>query len=356
MRLKRVHLPPVGIVGLLASGFLRTVSFIFHWPIGVVIFSEIVLLISIVWIGLFDLMPLMFPVFGTIRDMYYRRYTTFVALFSLFIISQAIVYFLPSGPVKDVTTTLAFLAFSGTILWALVVLTAMNFPPLWRYLRRRLPEPERVTFSDVVTSMAIIITPSIILSFFFAPTGLSAAIVTPFQIFTSAILTDAFIAAYLYLYIIKPKVFSWRQLGLRKVDRADFGHALVLFIVIAVIVAIIEAFLNRLGLPLQQYSFSTKDGAYLAVLAVVGITPFVEELYFRGFLFRGLLLHHRPWIAYVISAGLFAILHPPLLVMAEVFIIGLLLAYLIKETKSIWPGVLIHALNNTIVFGYLLYR
>ena len=56
------------------------------------------------------------------------------------------------------------------------------------------------------------------------------------------------------------------------------------------------------------------------------------------------------------SALLFAVLHPPIIVMVEVFFIGLLLAYMVKETKSIWPGVLIHMLNNALVFGYLLFR
>src|SRR5207253_1365520 len=142
--------------------------------------------------------------------------------------------------------------------------------------------------------------------------------------------------------------------GLRKVDREDIGNALALFTGVTALIITTHIWLNSIGLRLETYSFSTRDGALFAVIALVIIAPFIEELYFRGFLFKGLLRGNPPWVAYVTSSLLFALLHPPIVVMVEFFIIGLLLASLIKESKSIWPGVLIHALNNALILGYLL--
>jgi membrane protease YdiL (CAAX protease family) len=243
----------------------------------------------------------------------------------------------------------------SSVVWLFILVLTRN-APIIRLLKRKPHEIERVEFSDVVESMAIILTPTIALSFIFLPTGLSREQITPYHVFITSILTAICIAGYLYLVIIRPRVFTLRQLGIRKIDREDLGKAGVLFLFVSVLIVIVETLLERVGIPLQQYSFGTKEGAVYAFIAVVGITPIAEELYFRGFLFKGLRLHNPSWIAYLVSALLFAVLHPPLIVMLEVFIIGLLLAYIVQETKSIWPGVLIHMINNAIVFGYLLYR
>lgn len=357
MYLRKLHLPSLGVLGLVFGALVRTISLAVHSPIIdlLVSLSNIVLLMSIAWILMFDLFPIFLEPFYFIRHKYPRRQSFFVALLVLFVLFQMVTIFLPSGRTKDITTTLAFISFISVIFWVLGILLTAKAPVI-RFLKRKPREIEKVEFSDVVESMAIILTPTIALSFIFFPTGLSRQQITPYHVFITSILTAICILAYLYLVIIRPKIFTLRQLGLRKIDREDFGKAAVLFLFVSTLIVILETLLERLGVSLQQYSFATREGAIYAFLAVVLITPFAEELYFRGFVFKGLMLHRRPWIAYLSSSLLFAVLHPPLIVMVEVFLIGLLLAYIVKETKSIWPGVLIHMINNAIVFGYLLYR
>lgn len=356
MNIKKLHLPSVGIIGLFTGGILRVLSSIFHWPLLLVISSDVILLITVAWIIMFDIFPLFLEPFYFVRERFSRRKSFFAALLLLFILFQVMSVLLPSGPTRDATTTLAFLSFLSAISWMIGVYITGSFTPLIRYMKRKPRDLEKVEFSDVIESMAVIMIPTIALSFFFSPTGLDVSRVTPNQVFLTSLLTDILILAYLYLFVIRPKVFTWKQLGLRKVDREEVGRSLVLFLFVGSLIVIFQALLRRLGVPLAQYSFSSKDGALFAFLVTVGITPFIEELYFRGFLFKGLLLHNKPYVAFLTSAFVFALLHPPLIVMVEVFIIGLLLAYVVRETKSIWPGVLIHMLNNMIVFGYLLYR
>lgn len=352
---KKVHLPSVGVTLLLTGAIMRLFSMLFAWPVGLVISSQVFLYMAVVWVALFDILPLLLPLFMVIRDSYSRKNAFFIALIVLFGSFQAITVFLPSGGVKDTTTNLAFLSFISSMVWLISVWGLTTFTPIIQTMRRQTRVDDQVTFGDVVTSMAVILIPTVLLSFFFSPVGLQGQNVTPNQVFLTSLITDFFMAGYLFLFVVRPKVFTWRQLGLRRVDREDIGRAIVLFVTITVLIVIIETLLRRLGLPLQRYTFTSTDGATFAFVVAVLITPFVEELYFRGFLFRGLLLHNRPWIAYAISAGLFALLHPPILAMVDVFCVGLLLAYLVKETKSIWPSVLIHMLNNAVVFGYLLF-
>lgn len=356
IRLKRVHLPPVGIMTLLLGGVLRVIAFVFEWPVALITLSNCVLLISALWIAVYDLFPLFIPFFQEIRSHFRRKDSFFVILIIFFAVMQTVSVFLPSGRTKDVTTTLAFLSFISSIGWFAVANTITSLTPVTRYLRKQPREIERVTFSDIITSMAVVILPTVVVSFVFTPPGLAQPVITPYNIAVTSLLTNFFMVGYLYLFIIRPKVFSWRQLGLKRVDREHYDESIILFVLISTLIFIIQSLLTRLGVPLQQWSFTTTEGGWLAFGVAVLVTPIIEELYFRGFLFRGLMLHHRPWMAFIISAALFAALHPPVLVMVEVFIVGLLLAYVMRETRSIWPGVVIHALNNAIVFGYLLFR
>ncbi len=352
---KKIHLPPVGVMLLLVGAVFRLLAMNFAWPLFLVLASQVFLFMAVVWVVLFTVFPLLLPLFLVLRNSYPLKKTFFFALIALFGAFQVISVFLPSGAVKDTTTSLAFLSFVSSVIWIVSVWVTATFTPIVSTMRRQTRIDDQITFGDVVSSMAMILVPTIALSFFFSPVGLQGRSVTPSQIFITSLITDFFILAYVYLFVIRPKVFTWRQLGFKKVDREDFGRAFILFVLVIVLIGILQALLERLGLPLQRYTFSNSNGAIFALAITVFVTPFVEELYFRGFLFKGLLMHNRPWVAYVVSAGLFALLHPPLLVMVDIFIIGLLLAYLVKQTRSIWPSILIHMLNNAVVFGYLLF-
>ncbi len=357
MDIRRRHLPSLTVSGLLLGGLVRILSFYLHWPVGLVLVANVILLMSVVWLVTYDFLPLIFPVFDSLRARFLRRHSFFVILLLFFIAMQTLTVFLPSGSAKDITTTLAFLAFSSSIIWLIGANGLLAIKPVTRLLRkRRQQEPERVTLEAIITSMAIIVLPTVVLSFFFSPPGLKGSDVTPYQVFTSSFLTDICIVAYLFLFVIRPKVFSWKQLGLRKVDHEHIRDAFVLLIFASSLLFILQSFLSRVGVNLSQFSFSTNSQAPLVLVMAVVVTPVIEELYFRGYLFRGLLLHHKPWVAYGVSSLLFAVLHPPALVMVDVFCIGLILAYVVNKTKSLWPGIIIHMINNALVLGYLLYK
>jgi uncharacterized protein len=77
------------------------------------------------------------------------------------------------------------------------------------------------------------------------------------------------------------------------------------------------------------------------VFAVIG--PFGEELYFRGLLV-GVLGGGLP--AVVAQAGVFSAVHliaPALLLL---FLDGLILGLIRLRTASLWPGFIVHAINN----------
>jgi len=90
-----------------------------------------------------------------------------------------------------------------------------------------------------------------------------------------------------------------------------------------------------------------------SLLAAVLVAPICEEVFFRAFLFRGLLRGMPLWPAILLSSLLFALAHADLGSFIPLFIIGIALAYARWRARSLWPSVAIHALNN-LVAGLLL--
>lgn len=88
------------------------------------------------------------------------------------------------------------------------------------------------------------------------------------------------------------------------------------------------------------------------LLFTMAIVPAVfEELFFRGFLFSSLLKHTSKAKAVVISAACFGVFHVVSSTLAiERFLpstlIGLVLAWLCMRTRSILPGIMLHACHN----------
>ena len=98
------------------------------------------------------------------------------------------------------------------------------------------------------------------------------------------------------------------------------------------------------------------DSVLLAVLAgvfVIGIAPFAEELFFRGFLFQSLRQSWGIWLAAPASGLIFGAVHFEPDKLVPLAILGTALAWVFHRTRSIWPCIFIHALNNTLAFVVL---
>jgi membrane protease YdiL (CAAX protease family) len=124
---------------------------------------------------------------------------------------------------------------------------------------------------------------------------------------------------------------------------------------------LVAALLSEIGLrpnQIEQYSFVLSEGPFaFALLLLFGaiVAPFVEELFFRGFLF-GMYKRRQPrWVAYVASSIPFTLLHaePTRMDLSQIaglsvgiLMLALLLAWVYDHTGSLYPGMLAHAVNN----------
>lgn len=83
----------------------------------------------------------------------------------------------------------------------------------------------------------------------------------------------------------------------------------------------------------------------LNILSTAILPALIEEMIFRGYIL-GALRVHGDGLAVVLSAVLFGLFHGNVLQIPFALILGLAMGYLVVQTDSIWPAVLLHFANN----------
>jgi membrane protease YdiL (CAAX protease family) len=149
---------------------------------------------------------------------------------------------------------------------------------------------------------------------------------------------------------------AWRALGLRRFSVGNaISWVIILFLGILVVNQVYASFITTFHLPVQTNDQVLLENAkyaplttYATLLASVIVAPFCEEVFFRGFVFMGLWRGMAPGWAMVLSALIFAVAHADPGSFVVLFLIGVALAFLRWHTHSLWPGMLLHFLNNSV--------
>ena len=115
--------------------------------------------------------------------------------------------------------------------------------------------------------------------------------------------------------------------------------------------------LSKMGYHYLPQYFVPFDNVGMFVLALFGLTllPAVgEETLMRGVLLSGA-KRKSPVFAIFFTALVFALFHGNLVQLVHQFLLGVVMAYLVLLTRSIWPSAVIHAFNNAtaLVVEYL---
>lgn len=87
-------------------------------------------------------------------------------------------------------------------------------------------------------------------------------------------------------------------------------------------------------------------GLPMALLLVAVAPAFCEELLFRGFLLSGLATGLRKWGTVLTVGVIFGAFHFALLRFPITATLGAILAYVCWQSRSVWPGVLVHVMHN----------
>ena len=102
---------------------------------------------------------------------------------------------------------------------------------------------------------------------------------------------------------------------------------------------------------MQQYieSASALDYGvfpFLSFLTTVIGAPVIEEIVFRGLIYKHLKRAMPVWLAVLIQALLFAVAHGQLLWMTYTFVLGAIFALLYDYFDSLWPCIIAHLIFN----------
>ncbi|MBR4149692.1 MAG: CPBP family intramembrane metalloprotease [Rikenellaceae bacterium] len=103
-----------------------------------------------------------------------------------------------------------------------------------------------------------------------------------------------------------------------------------------------ESFLNLLN------QMGSNGGWSVLMLAV--LAPVLEEILFRGILLEAVREKYSSGRAIVVSALMFGVIHIIPQQVVNAFVIGLILGFIYVRTDSLWPVIIIHALNNAMAY------
>ena len=176
--------------------------------------------------------------------------------------------------------------------------------------------------------------------------------------------TTAAVTLLVLRYFLKMRNQKIDQLGVEKPRKVDVLYGAGIFPIYFVLLVIITMFVSQF-IPAvditqkQELGFVSVSGIELILvfISLVLLPPLVEEFLFRGVLFTGL----RKKLPFLVTAGIvsviFGSLHlgasssGPLWIAAiDTTLLSFVLCYLREKTGSIWAGVLVHFLKNSLAF------
>lgn len=154
---------------------------------------------------------------------------------------------------------------------------------------------------------------------------------------------------------------GWRELGFRPLDRNFWWlppvAAVGSWIAVIAYIAILAAFGAEANQEEVEELFESRAVLPLTGVAIVLAAPLAEEIFFRGFIFAGLLRPFGLAGAMVASGFLFAIFHvtgsDTLGLVLPFGLIGMLFAWLYYRTGSLWASIAAHLIFNLVSFFFL---
>jgi membrane protease YdiL (CAAX protease family) len=171
-----------------------------------------------------------------------------------------------------------------------------------------------------------------------------------------ALVGEWVVLSFLVLFWI-PKVEkkNLASIGLGKFKRRYLGWGVLVYLLVLVASSISGFVLQSVGLPslrslqpmLKGYNFATLFGLFLT-------GTFLEEVFYRGYLIERMtmLTGHR-WVAASVSWFLFTLVHLKFFGFGptiDVSVLSAALALLYMKEKSIFPCIVVHAINDALAF------
>ncbi len=168
----------------------------------------------------------------------------------------------------------------------------------------------------------------------------------------------AFVAAAVYVASRVARPAPW-QFGLRGLRPGPFVVSVLVALVSFLLLSLLYDAVVHVGKQKELPDQLGADGGTLALVAaaflVTVIAPVAEELFFRGFVFTALRTWRGTWVAAGLTGLVFGAIHagsaPDVLDLPILAVFGTVLCLLYARTRSLYPCMVLHALNNCSAFA-----
>jgi len=160
---------------------------------------------------------------------------------------------------------------------------------------------------------------------------------------------------FILLGIKLKKGIHWKDFGLGD-SRVSWKKVLALMVMGVGLIIVLNLIISLLArhIPIlgqEQFVFKG-DVTFVSILPfavfAIIVAPLVEEITFRGFEFSIIGRRFGVLAGAIITSVSFGIVHGQVAAGIVTAIFGLYLCYMFYKTGSLWPGIALHALNNTI--------
>jgi membrane protease YdiL (CAAX protease family) len=144
-------------------------------------------------------------------------------------------------------------------------------------------------------------------------------------------------------------LLKWPEFSMRSVIELA-----VLSLSFIVLLNVYFTFIEWAGVPMARVAGTYQNAGWHvgSMFLLVSIMPaFVEELAFRGVIQSTLEKVFKEREAWLIQAALFSVLHISPIIFPSHFLMGLCFGYMRLRTKSLYPGMALHAAWNAFVLG-----
>jgi sodium transport system permease protein len=199
--------------------------------------------------------------------------------------------------------------------------------------------------------------------------ALTASATAPLALTAAAIRPVAFVATPAVMIALLLTTRPREGLALRRVPPGSVLAGGLLALLLTVAAALLVAHLDpATPLSLQPLGRPASGPASLHGLAelppasrwqfllILGVLPALcEEIAFRGLILSGLERRFRPWTAVLLSSFLYAVCRMHIFQLVPFFLAGVVLALIVRRTRSLWPALAFHLVWNLLLLGPVLF-
>lgn len=165
------------------------------------------------------------------------------------------------------------------------------------------------------------------------------------------VLQPIVMAIAIWLFGLRRRGYTLAGIGLKPISLRWVAASIGIFIVLRIVVTLISLLLAQFNITSVQAQTLAPAGytwasAILTTLLAGFFIPIVEEVFFRGVLYRWLRDKWGVVVGVIVSGVVFGLVHLEPATVVPVIVMGFVLAWTYEKSGSLWPPILIHMLNN----------